>query len=106
MRNIIAVLVTLLFATILLTNTLCAQCVNGVCQVPSKAPVLKAIAAPVVAVLEAQPVRRTVAATVNLVATVPQVVRQTKPVRSLAYVPVRVLQRQPVRSVVRRIFCR
>lgn len=106
MRNIIAVLVTLLFATILLTNTLRAQCVNGVCRVPTKVPVLKALAAPVVAVLEAQPVRRTVAATVNLVATVPQVVRQTKPVRSLASVPVRVLQRQPVRSIVRRIFCR
>lgn len=101
MRNIIAVL-----ATLLLANTLLAQCENGVCQVPTKAPVLKALVAPVVTVLEAQPVRRTVAATVNLVATVPQVIRQTKPVRSLAVVPVRVLRAQPVRSAVRRIFCR
>lgn len=101
MRNIIAVL-----ATLLLANTLFARCENGVCQVPTKAPVLKALAAPVVSVLEAQQVRRTVAATVNLVATVPQVVRQTKPVRSLAAVTIKVAKRQPVRSVVRRIFCR
>jgi len=101
MKNIIAIL-----ATILLANTLFGQCVNGVCKVPTKAPVLEALAAPLVSVLEAQPVRRTVAATVNLVATVPQVVRQTRPVRNIASVPVRLLQRQPVRSFARRIFCR
>lgn len=101
MRNIIAVL-----ATLLLANSVFAQCENSVCKVPTKAPVLKALAAPVVSVLEAQPVRRTVAATVNLVAVVPQVIRQTKPVRSLAVVPVRVLRAQPVRSLARRIFCR
>lgn len=101
MRNLIAII-----ATLLLTNTLFGQCANGVCKVPTKAPVLEALAAPLVSVLEAQPMRRTVAATVNLVATVPQVVRHTKPVRSLAVVPVRLLQRQPVRSFARRIFCR
>lgn len=101
MKNIIAVL-----ATLLLANTLFAQCDGETCQVPTKAPVLQAVAAPLMSVLEAQPVRRTVAATVNLVATVPQVVRQTKPVRSLASVPVRLLQCQPVRSLARRIFCR
>jgi hypothetical protein len=101
MKSLIAILVVCLLA-----NTLFAQCDDGVCQVPTKAPVLQALAAPLVSVLEAQPVRRTVAATVNLVATVPQVVRQTKPVRSIAKIPVRVLQCQPVRSVVRRIFCR
>jgi len=51
-------------------------------------------------------VRRTVAATVNLVATVPQVVRQAKPVRSVIRVPVNVMRAKPVRSFVRRIFCR
>lgn len=101
MRNIIAVL-----AMLLLANTLLAQCENGVCKVPTRAPVLQALSAPLVSVIEAQPVRRTVAATVNLMATVPQVVRQTKPVRNLAVVPVRVLRAQPVRSAVRRIFCR
>lgn len=101
MKNLIAIL-----ATLLLANTLFGQCANGVCKVPTKAPVLEALAAPLMSVLEAQPVRRTVAATVNLVANVPQVVRQTKPVRSLASVPVRLLQRQPVRSFVRRVFCR
>lgn len=101
MRNVIAIL-----ATLLLANTLFGQCANGVCKVPTKAPVLEALAVPLMSVLEAQPVRSTVAATVNLVATVPQVVRQAKPVRSLASVPVRLLQRQPVRSFARRIFCR
>ncbi len=101
MRNIIAVL-----ATLLLANTLFAQCDSGTCQVPTKAPILKALAAPVVSVLEAQPVRRTVAATAKFVAVVPQVIRQAKPVRSLAVVQVRVLRSQPVRSAVRRIFCR
>ena len=101
MRNVIAIL-----ATLLLANTLFGQCANGVCRVPTRAPVLQALAAPLVSVLEAQPVRRTVAATVNLVATVPQVVRQVKPVRSVARVTVRVAKRQPVRSAVRRIFCR
>jgi len=101
MRNIIAIL-----ATLLLANTLFGQCANGVCKVPTKAPVLEALAAPLVSVLEAQPVRRTVAATVNLVATVPQVVRQAKPVRSVIRVPVNVMRAKPVRSFVRRIFCR
>jgi len=101
MRNIIAIL-----ATLLLANTLFGQCANGVCKVPTKAPVLEALAAPLVSVLEAQPVRRTVAATVNLVATVPQVVRQAKPVRSVIRVPVNVMRAKPVRSFSRRIFCR
>jgi len=101
MQNIIAIL-----ATLLLANTLFGQCANGVCKVPTKAPVLEALAAPLVSVLEAQPVRRTVAATVNLVATVPQVVRQAKPVRSVIRVPVNVMRAKPVRSFVRRIFCR
>jgi len=95
-----------LLTVILLANTLFAQCENGVCQVPTRAPVLQALAAPLVSVLEAQPVRRVAAATVNMVATVPQVVRQTKLVRSVDRVTVRVAKRQPVRSVVRRIFCR
>lgn len=101
MKNLIAIL-----ATLLLANTLYAQCENGVCKVPTKAPVLEALAAPLVSVLEAQPVRKTVVATANLVATVPQVVRKAKPVRSIARVPVNVVRSQPVRSVVRRIFCR
>ena len=101
MKNIIAIL-----ATLLLANTLFGQCANGVCKVPTKAPVLEALAAPLVSVLEAQPVRRTVAATVNLVATVPQVVRQAKPVRSVIRVPVNVMRAKPVRGFVRRIFCR
>lgn len=101
MKNLIAIL-----ATLLLANTLFSQCENGVCKVPTKAPVLQAIAAPLVSVFEAQPVRRVVAATVDMVATVPQVVRQAKPVRSIASVPIRVIQRQPVRSAIRRIFCR
>jgi len=101
MKNIIAIL-----ATLLLANTLFGQCANGVCKVPTKAPVLEALAAPLVSVLEVQPVRRTVAATVNLVATVPQVVRQAKPVRNIASVPVKIVKRQPVRGFVRRIFCR
>lgn len=101
MRNIIAVL-----ATLLLANTLFAQCDSGTCQVPTQAPILKALVAPVVSVLEAQPVRRTVAVAVTIVSTVPQVVRQVKPVRSVARVTVRVAKRQPVRSAVRRIFCR
>lgn len=101
MKNLIAIL-----ATLLLANTLFAQCENGVCKVPTRAPVLQALAAPLVSVIEAQPVRRTVAATVNMVATVPQVVRRTKPVRSLARLPVRIMQARPVRGVLRRVFCR
>ena len=101
MKNIIAML-----ATLLLANTLFAQCENGVCQVPAKSAVLKVLAAPIVFAAEHQPVRRTVSVAVNMVATVPQAVRRVKPVRSLAAIPVRVFQRQPVRSAVRRLFCR
>lgn len=101
MRSLIAILVVCMLA-----NTLFAQCGDGTCQVPTKAPVLQAIAAPVVSVLEAQPVRKTIAATIKFVAVTPQVVRQAKPVRSLATISVKVLRAKPVRSAVRRIFCR
>lgn len=101
MKNLIAIL-----ATLMLGNTIFAQCENGVCKVPTRAPVLQALAAPLVSVIETQPVRRTVAVTVNMVANVPQVVRRTKPVRSLARLPLNVLRSQPVRSFARRIFCR
>lgn len=101
MKSLIVILVVCM-----LSNSLFAQCDDGKCQVPTKAPVLQAIAAPLVSVLEAQPVRKTVVATANLVATVPQMVRKAKPVRSLARVPVNVMRSQPVRSALRRIFCR
>ena len=84
MRSLIAILFVCMLA-----NTLFAQCGDGACQVPTKAPVLQAIAA-----------------TIKFVAVAPQIIRQAKPVRSLATIPVKVLRAKPVRSAVRRIFCR
>jgi hypothetical protein len=70
----------------LLSNTLAAQCENGVCRVPAKRPVLSAVAsvavAPIAFVAEHKPVRTVAVNVVQAVATVPQVVRQAKPVRT------------------------
>lgn len=101
MKNLIAIFVALSIST-----TSVAQCENGVCQVPTKAPVLQAVAAPLVSVLEAQPVRKVATAAVTMAATVPQVVRQVKPVRNITSVARKVVNRQPARSFARRIFCR
>ena len=60
MKNIVALVASLLVG--LLAASVSAQCVNGVCQVPTRAPVLPQVQRAMHSVLEAQPVRSTAVA--------------------------------------------
>ena len=85
-----------------------AQCVNGVCQVPMRSPVVntfKAVARPVVSVAQAQPVRSTVGVVVRSAVQIPQVVRhemqhQSTMMRSRQCTPMHVHTVAPLRRVV------
>lgn len=63
MKNVLAIVVALVLG--LIATTVSAQCANGVCQVPTRAPVLPQVQRAMHSVLEAQPVRSTAVAVVR-----------------------------------------